>query len=128
MLEPGWVFPAGRQQRDRRLVIGARWGRRPQRVEQHLRDPVGIGDLGGRMQLGQVLVQQPPVHDRIRDTRRDAQVILQHHPVTRPVAHQVGAADVRAHAIAGLSARRAETGRPVEDIHAEDPAGQDVLL
>jgi len=33
-----------------------------------LRYPVEIGDLGGRLQLGEVLAQQPPVDDRIRDT------------------------------------------------------------
>ena len=44
------------------------------------------------------------------------------------VAHQVGAADMRAHRIAGDAARRAEAGRPVEGLHADDALGDDGLV
>ena len=83
---------------------------------------------GGRLQLGEVLAQQPVVDDRVRDARRHPQVVFEHHPVTGAVAHQVGAADVRAHRVAGQPARRAEAGRPVEGLHADDAVGDDRLL
>ena len=44
------------------------------------------------------------------------------------VAHQVGAADVRAHRIAGEAARRAEAGCPVEGLHTDDAVSDDRLL
>ena len=83
VLEPGGVFPAGGQQRDRRIVTGVRRRGRAQRVQQHLRGAVGVVDRDGRLQLGQVLAQQSVVDDRVRGARRHPQVVFEHQPVTR---------------------------------------------
>ena len=128
MLEPGGVFPSAGQQHHRGLVGGMRRRRRAQRLEQHLRCPVGVLDRGGRLQLGKVLAQQPAVDDRVRGARRHPQIVFQHQPMAGAVAHQVGAADVCAHRIAGEAARRAEAGRPVEGLHTDDAVGDDRLL
>ena len=106
----------------------ARRCRRAQGFEQHLRRPGGILDRVGRSQLGDVLAQQPVVDDRVREARRHAQIVFEHHPPTGAVAHEVGAADVRPDHVAREAARRAETGGTIEGLHTDDAVGDDRLL
>jgi hypothetical protein len=128
LIEPGGVFPAGRQQRDRRIVGSLPWGGREQGVQQRLRGPVHVIDRGRRLQLRQMLAQQPMVDDRECGARRHAQVVLEHQPVTGAVAHQVGAADVCAHRVAAQPPGRTKPRRPVQGLHADDPVCDDGLL
>ena len=64
-----------------------------------------IAGFGGRAQLGQMLGEQAPVHDRVGSAGRDPEIVLEHHPVTGAVAYQIGAADMRAHRAAATAAR-----------------------
>ena len=72
-----------------------------------------------------MLGEQPPVDDGVGSAGRDPEIVLEHHPVTGPVAHQIGTADVRAHRVSAQLPGRPESGCPVERLHFDHAVGDD---
>ena len=106
-------------------------GRRrcPQRVQQQLRHRIRRRRASaGRLELGQMLGEQPPVHDRVGGAGRDPQIVLEHHPVpARSHTRSVPLTCART-GVAAQPAGRPESGCPVERLHLDDAVGDDRLL
>ena len=109
VLEVRGVVDAGREHDDARVVDARRRGG-AERLEQPLRVVGDPADAVAGEQLGEHVRHRPPVLDHVRDPRRRAQVVLQHPEAPGPVAHEVDAGDVDAHAARGVESRRRTGG------------------
>ena len=123
VLEVRRVVESGCEHDDARLVDTCRRGV-PERFEEMLRVVGDTTDAVTGEQLREHVRHRPPVLHDVGDSRRRAQVVLEHPEGAGVVADQVDPRDVDAHAT-----RRLEAGdRPMEVLRAGDePAGHDAV-
>src|SRR5674536_345710 len=96
VLEPRRPGRSLTEQDDARGVSRDRRCAGHQRIAQHAGRRLDVEQAAGARQIGHHGAGQPAVLDRVAEAGGHPDVVLQHEPPTRPVAHEVHAADVGA--------------------------------
>ncbi len=92
MLEIGGVEDAGRQDRDRHVLVVRH--QRAQRRQQLARIMLDGAHAHGAEHAGKGPAHHIAIGEHVRDAGGHAQIILEHDEVARLVAHQIAAADI----------------------------------